>query len=355
MRLSLCLLLLVAGLFSPSVWAGACNADTGSNTINFPNIKYLPSLPNHTQMTSIMADSGSGFRFSCDQQAQQAGALEVRYEQINTGNETTVNGRMVFESTIPGIGYSLGFQCDGGPIHFLEGSGGHQATVCSSSENPQLLRQPRLVVKAYITFYKIGNVNLSGGNHTNAPSQGNVGKVSIIIPGSATAGTPVSVDLSALNVDIGAVGSCNVTTPSIFVDLGKVSRTDFKGTGSSAGTPQTFTIRAYCAQPVNLKIGFFATPVTTGITDTLAITRSPSAASGVGIQLSYGNNGAGAPTAGTALHINEAGSLPSLGRVTANNAATAQPFNFIARMVQTDSTVTAGWANATATFALEYN
>lgn len=355
MRLSLNLLLLVAGLFSHSLWAAACNGDTGQITINFQNIKYLPSLRNNTQMTGIMPDSGSGFRFTCDQQAQQAGALQVTYQQTRTGNATTINGRRVFESAIPGIGYALGFQCAGGPIHYLDGNGVNQATVCSSSENPSMHKQQQIVVKAWITFYKTGDVYLSGGNHTNAPPQGGVGKLYVAIPGAGTTGTPINIDLTALNVDIGAVGSCNVTTPSIFVDLGKVSRTAFKGQGSTAGTPQTFTVQVYCSQPANIKIGFFGTPVATGVTDTLAITQSPVSASGVGVKLSYGNNGAGTPTAGSALHINDAGNLPMLGRVTANSAASAVPFHFVAQLVQTDSSVTAGMTNALATFALEYN
>lgn len=354
MRLSLYLLLLVAGLFSHSVWATACNGDTGQITINFQNIKYLPSLRNNTQMTSIMPDSGSGFRFTCDQQAQQAGVVQVIYQQTRTANATTINGRRVFESAIPGIGYALGFQCTGGPIHYLDGNGVNEATVCSSSENPSLLKQ-NMVVKAWITFYKTGDVNLSGGNHTNASPQGGVGKLTVTIPGAGTQGSPISVDLTALNVDIGAVGSCNVTTPSIFVDLGKVSRTAFKGQGSTAGTPQTFTVPVYCSQPANVKIGFFGTPVTNGVTDTLAITPTQMSASGVGIKLSYGNNGPGAPTAGSPLHINEAGNLPSLGQVTANSAASAVPFHFVAQLVQTESSVTAGRTNGLATFALEYN
>ncbi len=354
MRL-VCLLLTVAGLFSPGVWAAACNGDTGQMTINVQNIKYLPSLRNNTQMTSIMADSGSGFRFSCDQEARQAGAIAVKYEQERTGNETFINGRMVFESAIPGIGYALGFQCNGGPIHYLDGSGMHETEVCNSSENPALLHQEHIVVKAFITFFKTGNVSLVSGNHTNASPLGDVGRLYIDIPGSGTTGTPISADLTAMNVDIGAVGSCNVTTPAIFVDLGKVNRADFKGVGQTAGTAKTLTIPVYCSQPAQIKIGFFGTPAATGVTDTLAITPSPSSASGVGVRLSYGNNGASAPVAGTALHINEAGNLPGLGQVTATNAASAQPFHFVAQLVQTDPTVTAGWANTTATFALEYN
>ncbi|MEB6379017.1 fimbrial protein [Leclercia adecarboxylata] len=349
------LLLLVAGLFSPGVRAATCNGDTAQMTINFQNIKYLPSLRNHTQMTSIMPDSGSGFRFTCDQQAQQAGAIAVHYAQTRTGNETSINGQMVFESAIPGIGYALGFQCNGGPIHYLEGSSAHDAEVCRSSEDPALLNQEHIVVKAFITFYKTGEVSLTSGNHTNASPLGSVGKLYVAIPGTGTTGTPISADLTAMNVDIGAAGSCNVTTPTILVNLGKVNRTDFKGVGQTAGTAQTFTIPVYCSQPAQIKIGFFGTPAAVGTTDTLAITQTPSSASGVGVKLSYGNNGAGAPVAGSTLHINEAGNLPGLGQVTATDAASAQPFHFGAQLVQTGPTVTAGLVNTTATFALEYN
>lgn len=349
------LLLIVAGLFSSGVRATACNGETGQMTINFQNIKYLPSLRTNTQMTSIMADSGSGFRFTCDQQAMHAGAMTVKYVQTRTRNATSINGRMVYESAIPGIGYSLGFQCDGGPIHYLGGAGVHETTVCSSSKNHALLNQQKIVVKAFITFYKTGDVSLTSGNHANSPSLGGVGQLFVEIPGAGTAGTPISADLTAMNVDIGSAGSCNVATPSIFVDLGKVNRADFKGVGQTAGTAQTFTIPVYCSQPATIKIGFFGTPATTGVTDTLAITQSPTSASGVGVKLSYGNNGSGAPAAGSSLHINEAGNLPNLGQVTATDAASAQPFHFAAQLVQTEPTVTAGWANTTATFALEYN
>lgn len=89
--------------------------------------------------------------------------------------------------------------------------------------------------------------------------------------------------------------------------------------------------------------------------DTLAIKQVPASAKGVGIKLSYGNNGSGAPIAGSALHINDAGILPTLGHVTANKVTSAQPFNFVAQMVQTEATVNAGSVNSTSTFVLEYN
>ncbi|WP_196010412.1 fimbrial protein [Citrobacter amalonaticus] len=55
------------------------------------------------------------------------------------------------------------------------------------------------------------------------------------------------------------------------------------------------------------------------------------------------------------MTLNEPANLPVVQKVPASSAATAVPVNFMAQMVQTGSTVTAGRANGTATFVLEYN
>ncbi|MBD4420909.1 fimbrial protein, partial [Xanthomonas citri pv. citri] len=82
---------------------------------NIPNIKYLPTLPVNTQMTSAMADNGSGIPFSCDLQLPTASAKRIVYKQLKTGGSPMViNGQHVYPSAIDGIGYALSFQCAGG-------------------------------------------------------------------------------------------------------------------------------------------------------------------------------------------------------------------------------------------------
>ena len=76
---------------------------------------------------------------------------------------------------------------------------------------------------------------------------------------------------------------------------------------------------------------------------------------GVGIRIRYGDNGGNGPVKGTSVTLNEPANLPVVQKVPASSAATAVPVNFMAQMVQTGSTVTAGRANGTATFVLEYN
>ena len=107
------LFLLGLSAYLPGVRAETCRANIGQTTVNIPNIKYLPTLPVNTQMTSAMADNGSGIPFSCDLQLPTASAKRIVYKQLKTGGAPVViNGQHVYPSAIDGIGYSLSFQCE---------------------------------------------------------------------------------------------------------------------------------------------------------------------------------------------------------------------------------------------------
>ena len=111
-RLLPVLFLLALSGYLPGVRAETCRANIGQTTVNIPNIKYLPTLPVNTQMTSAMADNGSGIPFSCDLQLPTASAKRIVYKQLKTGGSPVViNGQHVYPSAIDGIGYSLSFQC----------------------------------------------------------------------------------------------------------------------------------------------------------------------------------------------------------------------------------------------------
>jgi type 1 fimbria pilin len=358
------LFLLATGIYTHYGWAESCGGSVGQMTINVQNIKYLPTLPANTQMTSAMADNGGGIHFVCDLQLPTASMKRIIYKQRNTaGSPRVINGQHVYDSALSGMGYSLGFQCEGGAIRYIDGgsapAGGESMTVCDSAQMSTLLAQRETVVKAYITFYKTGDIPLVSGNHTSVAAQPQVGNLYIEKQDSGSAGhtqsSPVSIDLSALNVDIGANGSCQVTRSSIGVNLGTVNKAEFKGKTTVAGAAQTFSIPVFCSTPADIRIGFFGVTADPGIGDALALAQVVGAASGVGIKLSYGNNSAPAPSAGTPIKINEASNLPVLKHITASSAATAENINFSARYVQTGDQVTPGRANGLATFALEYN
>lgn len=358
------IMLLAMACGCQSAWAESCSNTIGEMTINTQNIQYLPTLPVNSQMSHSMADNGSGIRFTCDLQVPAANWKRVVYQQVDTsGAAVAVNGVHIFSTKLTGLGYSLGFQCNGGAVHYIDGSstpaGNASATICDSDDLPSLLTQKEVVIKAYVTFYKTGDIALSGGNHTNVDAQPQVGKLFMELRDASNTGTsttsPTFLGLSALNVDIGASGSCQVTTPTINVGLGSVSKTEFKGVNTTGGTAQSFAIPVYCSQPTDVRIGFFGQDADPAFPDTLAIIPMSGAAGGVGVKLSYGNNSAPAPAAGTAVKINEAANLPLLKTVTASEAASAERINFTAQYVQTGSVVSAGTANSLATFTLIYN
>ncbi len=91
------LFLLGLSAYLPGVRAETCRANIGQTTVNIPNIKYLPTLPVNTQMTSAMADNGSGIPFSCDLQLPTASAKRIVYKQLKTGGSPMViNGQHVY-------------------------------------------------------------------------------------------------------------------------------------------------------------------------------------------------------------------------------------------------------------------
>ncbi|HBZ8762449.1 TPA: fimbrial protein [Klebsiella pneumoniae] len=312
------LFLLGLSAYLPGVRAETCRANIGQTTVNIPNIKYLPTLPVNTQMTSAMADNGSGIPFSCDLQLPTASAKRIVYKQLKTGGESVV--------------------------------------VCDSATLPALMTQQQTTVRIAVTFYKTGTVQLADGTHTNSPPLPQVGEMTIEQQTSASASfvasAPVSIDIAALNVDIGSSGSCQVATSTIQVSLGTVNRGEFHGKGTTGGQAKRFSIPVFCPTPTDVRIGFFGVSVES---DTLALSQASNSASGVGVKLTYGNNPGAAVPDGTSVKINEASNLPILKRVTGASAGTAEAINFNAQYVQTDATVGAGTANSMVTFALEYN
>jgi hypothetical protein len=112
-------------------------------------------------------------------------------------------------------------------------------TVCDSNEMANLLNQQQIVVKVFVTFYKTGNVALVSGNHANVPAQPQIGELTIQQQADSSAAfvasPPVTLDMAALNVDIGSSGSCQVSTANIHVSLGAVNKAEFKGKNTTGG------------------------------------------------------------------------------------------------------------------------
>lgn len=133
--------------------------------------------------------------------------------------------------------------------------------------------------------------------------------------------------------------ACTVTNTSIPVPLGDRSRTDFTGPGSTSQSVP-FSIPLSCDPNTRVRVTLDGTPVPSGAQGVVALSPSTeTVATGVGVQILRNNTPV---TLGTSIAIGTSGggvyNIPLVGRY-----------------YQTQPNVTAGKANATATFTMTYN
>ena len=147
-------------------------------------------------------------------------------------------------------------------------------TVCDSNEMANLLNQQQIVVKVFVTFYKTGNVALVSGNHANVPAQPQISELTIQQQADSRSGfvasSPVTLDMAALNVDIGSSGSCQVSTANIHVSLGTVNKAGLRAKTPPAASRSASPYRSSAPrQPISASA--FLCHLAIRGTDTLAL------------------------------------------------------------------------------------
>ncbi|MGH8449367.1 fimbrial protein [Pseudomonas sp.] len=168
------------------------------------------------------------------------------------------------------------------------------------------------------------------------------GSGTLSIPGRIRASIVGQTYVYAFSFGASSVSTvaCSVTNTTINVPMGNVKRKTFTGVGYQS-TPVIFNILANCDAGTRVNYRIDATADSSGLPGVIAID-SPTtgtAASGVGIALTE----SGKPVAlGTTIPY----------RISAGGVLVIQ---FSARYYQTTPKVTAGTANATATFTMTYN
>ncbi|HHR1267922.1 TPA: fimbrial protein [Klebsiella oxytoca] len=140
--------------------------------------------------------------------------------------------------------------------------------------------------------------------------------------------------------------ACTVTNSEsspLSVNLGKVAKNAFSGAGSTAA-PTKFTIQLKdCPDTVSsATVKFDGTPFD-GDNSVLALTSEDGVATGVGVQISDSSQ--------KVLPLSQASSQYALTTTTDN----INNLEFVARYVATSATITAGPANANASFTINYN
>lgn len=329
------------GALSPKVYAFTCSTTTPTTSISSQILSVPLDLPVGSPIGNEIR-SGSILAFKCSRtlfpgvSKQEFG---VRGYQIGTsGQRPMINGRLVYNTNIAGIGYAVGLSegglttCPKLPA-FVDGTNHFDGLtdtriVCTINE---LLTNSFWMGQFILQFYKTAETTGAGN------ISGKVGSLILRTNGRTVTNPEASVTLSSVRVN--AIG-CVINNKTITVPLGNVNKSMFKGPGTWPEDINTrsFVIPLSCqvGTRVNLKVDGDIQNPTQGI---LNISKVTGSASGIGVQVLFDNKPI---SLSTAIYTGEASS----------NGAYNIPLK--ARYYQTHKDIKAGIANASATFTLTY-
>lgn len=319
-------------------------------------IGFAPGTADWTPVSAPIQSTGADF-YSCDGGGDAWRSIGFVEMDNAVGTVVGEDGapRHVYKTQIDGIGYALGFReqqyCGADAVRYIDGtspvSGNESRRICDTSQNPAFASASTYKLQFYVVFYKIPTTGAMPDDNANSQEQ-QVGSL-VLQAGDSEASaanvvTPVQIHLASFTV---RRTSCTVGTRSILVPMGTVSQNEFHGIGSRVGG-RHFSIPVTCENNTAVKIGFFGDTAPAN-TQALALTKQQDGASGVGIELVYGDNTGSVQ--GQTVQWNTP-QVPVMGQVGDNQT---QIFWFDAHYIQTEDKITAGKADAMATFNMIYN
>lgn len=356
--------LILPALFCLQALAETCQG-TSQLVVQVHNVNYVPDAADGTPISAQMPLQSNN-AFTCIKNSGEQGfsykdiGFEINAEE--SGLQTNIAGghnTPIYKiQGLNSIGFAIGFKepsyCAG---NFYDTTGKDKITsICNSAMNPQLSAANVMTLQAYVVFYKIPGSGspLNPGNQPVNFNEIPIGSASLKVGDSAASSQLINdkpqISLSSFTVQY---GSCSVVTSqsSINVDMGKVSKADFRGVGSLGGNPKGFQVQVKCENSAAVKVGFFgmATPEDK---DAVGLTPQSNSAAGVGIALTYGA-GLQVPE-GQRVPLNvPIDQLPVLTTISSPDQTASIAFN--AQYIQTGGEVMAGKADGTVTFNLVYN
>lgn len=358
-------LLALAALFSLQAYAQEECHGVSQIVVQTHDVNYLPGAADGTPISAQMPLDNDN-AFNCNKNNGDSGLAykDIGYtiDAEESGLQATLEGghsTPIYRiAGTNGIGFAIGFKeptyCGGS---FYDSTAkGKRVSICNSMTSSQINQANTLTMQSYLVFYKIPSQSspLHPGNQPANVPETTIGTATLQVGDSAASSQPIAdkprVILSSFTVKY---GSCAVTSnqSAINVDMGKVSRSEFSGIGSKAGSEKSFQIQVLCENNASVKVGFFGM-ASAGDKDALALTPQTNSASGVGVALSYGSGLQVA--AGQRVPLNTpTDQLPVL--ATLNTPNQTQTLEFKAQYIQTDAQITAGKADSIATFNLVYN
>lgn len=329
-----CALFIFFSMLPMKSFAGQCSNVKPNFTISAGTITVQRDQKANTYIGDpIFAEVGNVYSDCTGYASGENDRLGVKTYANSIG---TIDGNAIFQSNIPGIGFILGTRATfgSGPIgcSFNNGynwyilSGQNQFFSCDISSNPSTLGSAWAQPMVRFVYMPTGNVQ--GGNLT-----GSLGR---IIGGNATQGWLPEVPIM-INGTI-KISSCSVNTPSVSVNLGDFFTDEFNAVGhTTVSVPVPVNLDCFAGTRINVIV---AADSDTNTQQQGAIKLAGGGADGVAIQL-LDKNGSG-------VKLNQ--------KFVVDTTISDGQYNFdwTARYLQTESIVSSGNANGSATLSISY-
>lgn len=302
-------------LFSlPLVAFASCNFTGGATSeisgyVSFGNV----SVQRDTPVGSVLATSTTGTYNGGQAIVGCSDSWTYRWE-LSKWTSLSSQGNKVYNTNIAGVGIRLTNTASGKVLPYDQSVGTGSIAINGDGIKAELI--------------KTGDI--TGGTLTT----GMLARASVVNQFYFA-----NVTLNGTNTITSE--SCSVTTNPVNVSLGDHNKNEFSGAGSGTSW-QAFNIGLDCSQGARINVRIDATADSdAGVPGVIKLDSNTGNASGVGIQVWY-SNGDTPVQFGQELYYGT------------SSASGSQQIALQARYYQTTQTVTAGKANATATFTLSY-
>lgn len=328
------IIILLAGIaFFQTSWA-FCTA-TGSFSIS-PGTVIVQRDATVGQPISdwLMSNEGVAYQ-DCNYDSTPQYAIVAGIKNTGAKASITWNGEAVFKTNVPGVGYVFEGRTsvDSTPLpESWSGIASGQSQVLTLQISHSSGYHPSINDQARVRLIKTGDI-------TPGALSGSPGR---FIAGTRENGqwsTELPITFSGGQINTIA---CAVTTPDVSVELGQHKKAEFSGPGSTTGW-QTFVIRLDCDKSARINVQIDATPDPSSAAGVIKLDSAPGdmAATGVGVQLYFTPDDSAVQFGQSRYYYT-------------SSYGGSETVQLKARYYQTTSAITAGTANATATFTLTY-
>ncbi|MDZ4034392.1 fimbrial protein [Kluyvera ascorbata] len=327
------ILLLVGMAVCQTSWA-FCSV-TGSFSINPGTVVVPPDAAVGQPISDwVMSNEGVAYQ-NCNYDATPQYVINSGIKNTGPKASLTWNGEAVFNTNVPGVGYVFEGRSsvDSNPLpENWTGIASGQSQVFTLQISHSAGYHPSINDQARIRLIKTGDITpgaLSGS------------------PGRFIAGTrengqwSTELPITFSGGQITTIG-CVVTSPDVRVGLGQHKKAEFSGVGSATDWT-VFYMSVICDKGTRVFMAVNATADSSSTPDVMKLDNDGGSATGIGVQLWSDVAGNDGPV--------ELGKLAYYYTTLYNGPDTLK---FQARYYQTAGTVTAGTANATATFTMVY-